>query len=186
MALVPSMTHLCWLWGGKSTPDMDPAPDQYLDCNFGLHFHCIDILLIHAIFKIQHFVPSLHSWWLDLKYSFTNRGCFFQMIILSTTSLCYVENWTFCPIFPFISILIALCLHKPYISLFMGNFGSLEWQFGMYCFYVDLETFSKIKLICVPIQYYWSIPFPAVNSVFFYLFMCMPNICIRGTNYTFL
>ena len=70
-ALVPSMSHLCWLWGGRATPDMDPAPDPYLCC---------------------------------------------------------LENWTFCPIFLFTSILIVLCLHKPYISLFKCNFGSLEWQ----------------------------------------------------------
>ena len=50
--------------------------------------------------------------------------------------------------------------------------------------YVDLETSSKIKLICVPTQYYWSIPFSAVNSIFFHFFMCMPDTCRWGTNYT--
>ena len=34
-------------------------------------------------------------------------------------------------------------------------------------FYVDLETFSKLKLICVPTHYYWSIPLSAVNSIIF-------------------
>ena len=36
-------------------------------------------------------------------------------------------------------------------------------------FYVDLEISSKIKLICVPTHYYWSIPFSAVNSI-----LCKP------------
>ena len=36
--------------------------------------------------------------------------------------------------------------------------------------YVDLETSSKIKLICIPTHYYWSVPFSAVNSIFFLLF----------------
>ena len=107
----------------------------------------------------------------------SERGVVFEMIILSTTTLCYLENWTFCPLFLFISILIALYLHRPYISLFKCNFGSLEWQFGMYCFYVDLETFSKIKLICVPTQYYWSIPFPGANSVFL-SFSCVCRIYV--------
>ena len=35
-------------------------------------------------------------------------------------------------------------------------------------FYVDLDTSSKIKLIFVPTHNYWSIPFSAVNSVFFH------------------
>ena len=40
-------------------------------------------------------------------------------------------------------------------------------------FYVDLQTSSKIKLICIPIHYYWSIPFSAVNSIFFtFSFVC--------------
>ena len=70
--------------------------------------------------------------------------------------------------FLFIAILFGLCLHKPYIFLFKCNFDSLERQFGTYCFYVDLESSSKIKLICVPTHYYWSIPFSAVKSLFFY------------------
>ena len=61
---------------------------------------------------------------------------------------------------------IVICVHKPYFYIFKCNFDSLEWQFGTYCFYVDLEISSKIKLICVPTHYYWSIPFSAVNSVF--------------------
>ena len=37
-------------------------------------------------------------------------------------------------------------------------------------FYVDLETSSKMKLICVPTHYYLSIPFSAVNSISFLIF----------------
>ena len=37
-------------------------------------------------------------------------------------------------------------------------------------FYVDLETSSKMKLICVPTHCYWSIPYSPVNSVFFLTF----------------
>ena len=39
-------------------------------------------------------------------------------------------------------------------------------RFGTYCSYVDLEISSKIKLICVSTNYYWLIPFCAVNSIF--------------------
>ena len=110
------------------------------------------------------------------------EGLFFQMTILSTTTLCYLENWTFCSIFLFISILIALYLHRPYILFFKCNFGSFEWQFGMYCFYVDFETSSKIKLICVPTQYYWSIHFLLWTLFFLNFFTCMPDVCIWGIN----
>ena len=101
------------------------------------------------------------------------------------TTLCYLQNWTFHPIFLFISILFALCLHKPYFSLFKCNFDSLEWQFGTYCSYVDLENTSKFKLICVPIHYYCSIPFSAMECVFSYFFRCMLDICSWKTDYTF-
>ena len=119
-----------------------------------------------TLFLVVRFEKFLHK-----------QGCFFQMMILSTTTLCCLENWKFCPIFLFNSILFALCLQKPYILLFKCNFGSFEWQFEMYCFFVDLETFSKIKLIWVPIQYYWSIPFPALNAGFF-MFSCVCQIYV--------
>ena len=83
------------------------------------------------------------------------------------TTQCYLQHWTFHPMFMFISILFGLCLHGPYFFLFKCNFDSFEWQFGTYFFYVDLETSSKIKLICLPTHYYWSIQFSAVNSVLF-------------------
>ena len=53
-------------------------------------------------------------------------------------------------------------------------------------FYVDVKTSSKMKLICVPTHYYWSIPFSAVNSILFYFFTGMPDICSWSTNYSFL
>ena len=52
-------------------------------------------------------------------------------------------------------------------------------------FYVDLKDFLKMKLIHVTTHYYWSIPFSAVNSVFFFKFLTwIPHICSSGTNYT--
>ena len=47
------------------------------------------------------------------------------------TTLCYLQNWTFHPLFLFISILFALCLHKPYFSLFKCNFDSLNNNFEL-------------------------------------------------------
>ena len=70
---------------------------------------------------------------------------------------------------------LQFCLSQYYLlytyishmfSLFKCNFDSLEWQFGTWLFYVDLETSSKMKLICVPTHYYCCIPFSAVNSIF--------------------
>ena len=117
--------------------------------------------------------PSGQIW----NSSFMNRGhFFFKMIVWVTPTLCYLQNLTFCPILLFISILFALCLHEPYILPFKCNFDSLEWQFGNYCFYVGLETCSKIKLMCVPTHYYWSIPFSAVNSIFKKTFSCVCQI----------
>ena len=117
-------------------------------------------------------------------HTFTSRGCFFEMIILSTNNpsqtgaifsrwslwvpivLCYLHNWTFHPIVFFISILFALCLHKPYFLLFKSNLVAFNdnsiWSL---LFYVDLETSSNIKLICVPTH--------------------KKDICSSGTNYTF-
>ena len=95
------------------------------------------------------------------------------------TTLCYLQNGTFCPIYLFISILFALCLHKPYFLLFKCKFDKCELQFETYCFYVNLETSSNIKLIYVPAHYYWLIPFSAVNSVFFLLtFSCVCQIYV--------
>ena len=100
------------------------------------------------------------------KNSFTNRGSFFfQMIVLCTNNPMFSSKLNICPIFLFILVLFALCLHKPYFLLFKCNFDSLEWQFGTYSFYIDLETSLKMKLICVPTYYYWSITFSAVYSV---------------------
>ena len=132
-----------------------------------------------VIFKIQHFVPQHHSNWLDLKKFLHKQGCLFadDHFEYNNSVLSWKLN-TFCPIFLFISILFALCLHKPYILLFKCNFGSIEWQFGTYCFYVDLETSSKIKLICVPTQYYWSIPFSRVNTNFCNFCSCVCRIYV--------
>ena len=64
-----------------------------------------------------------------------NQGSFSQDNCLEyQQSYVIFKNWTFHAIFLFISILIALCLHKPYFLLFNGNFDSLEWQFEIYCF----------------------------------------------------
>ena len=112
------------------------------------------------------------------KNSFTNRGCFFsRWSFLVPTTFCYLQNWMLHPIFLFILILFALCLHKPYSLLFKCNFDSLEWQLGANCYHVDLETSSRIKLICVPTHIYWSIPFSAVNSHYFY-FSCVCQIYV--------
>ena len=40
----------------------------------------------YVIFKIECFVPYLHSKWSDLKNSFTNRGHFFFMLIILRTN----------------------------------------------------------------------------------------------------
>ena len=61
--------------------------------------------------------------------------------------------------------------------LFRCNFDSLEWQLGTYSFYVDLETSSKIKLICIPTQYKLSIPCSAVKSIFL-SFSCVCQIYV--------
>ena len=112
---------------------------------------------------------------------------FLRWLFWVPTTLCYLQNWTFHPISLFISILFPLCVHQPYFFLlFKCNFYSLEWEFGIYCSYVDLEISAKNKLICVPTHYYWSIPFSAVYSIFLNFFICMPAICSWGNDCTFL
>ena len=87
----------------------------------------------------------------------------------------------------FITILFTLYLHRPYILYFSSsNVNSFEWQIWNLLFYVDLEIFSKMKLICVHTQYYWWILFSAVNSISFYFLTHMLHICSWGSNYTFL
>ena len=82
---------------------------------------------------------------------------------------------------------IIICsLHIPYICIFQGDFWYPWMTILNLIFYVDLETSSKMKLICVHTHYYWSIPFYAVNSILFYFYTCMPDICSWITNYTFL
>ena len=152
---------------------------------FGLYFltWIFTVLILckpFVIFKIQHFVPQHHSNWLDLKKFLHKQGLFVcRWSFWVQTTLCYLENWThFVPYFCLSLILFALCLHKPYILLLKCNFGSIEWQFGTYCFYVDLEASSKIKLICVPTQYYWSIPFSRVNTIFCNFCSCVCRIYV--------
>ena len=111
------------------------------------------------------FCPSLHLKWSDLKNFFTNRVVF-EKIVLSNNIPMLGSKLSISSRFLFISILFVIGLQKPYFLLFKDNFDSLEWQFGSFCFYVDLETFSKIKLKCVPTYYYWSNPFFSVNSIF--------------------
>ena len=50
-----------------------------------------------------------------------------QKLFWVSTILCYLQNWTFHVIFLFISILFALCVHKPHFFYF-SNFDSLEWK----------------------------------------------------------
>ena len=203
-ALVPYMSHPRWIWG-MSTLDPDPAPDPYLGCTFwpefrvhsgsdssaiyvspflgctfwpefSLCWYYVNPLLSSKFNILSHnTIPNGQIW----KNSFTNRGCLFadDHFEYNNSVLSWKLN-TFCPIFLFISILFALCLHKPYILLLKCNFGSIEWQFGTYCFYVDLETSSKINLICVPTQYYWSIPFSRVNSIFCNFCSCVCRIYV--------
>ena len=119
-----------------------------------------------TLFKVVRFKTFLHK-----------LGSLFRQSFCRPTALCYLWNCSFCSIFMFISILFALCIHKPYFLLFKCNFDSLEWKFGTYCSYTDLEISSKIKLLCVPTHYHWSIPFSAVNSGFFN-FSCVCQIYV--------
>ena len=134
MALVTCMSQLTWLWWEGSTPDKDPDPDTYLGCTswpeFSLYWYHVNQCYLQnstfcpiTPFQMVRFENTLYKW-----------GCFFQMVSLSTKTLCYLENWKFSPIFLFISILFAPCLQKPYILLFKCNVGSLEWLFGTYSF----------------------------------------------------
>ena len=86
----------------------------------------------------------------------------------------------------FIPILFPLCLHMSYIFTFQVQFWYPWMTILNSLFYVDLETSSKMKLICIPTHYYWSIPFSAVNSILYNFFTCMPDICSWSTNYSFL
>ena len=47
-------------------------------------------------------------------------------------------------------------------------------------FYEDLVASSKMKLICVPSHYYWSIEFSALNSFFFSTFSHVCLIYVAG------
>ena len=67
----------------------------------------------------------------------------------------------------FISILFPLHLHKSYFVYILSVIlialnNNLELSV-----YVHLGTSSKKKLICVPTHYYLSLPYSAVNWIFF-------------------
>ena len=71
----------------------------------------------------------------------------------------------------FISILFDLHLHKPYFIYFSSVIlMALNDNLKLTISCRLKETSSKMKLLCVPTHYYWSIPFSAVNSGFFKLF----------------
>ena len=109
---------------------------------FDLNFHCVDIMYTLCYLQNSTFCPTTPFQMVRFEKFLHKQGLFFlQMIILNAKNLYYLDNWTFCPIYLFILILFALCVHKPYILLLKCNFGSIEWQFGTYCFYVDLEAF---------------------------------------------
>ena len=112
-------------------------------------------------------------------------------LLVTVPYMSYVRWWGSTPSldpYPvlFIPILFAICLHIPYICVYQVDFWYPWMTILNSLFYVDLETSSKMKLICVPPHYYWSIQFSAVNSIFFKFFICMPDICSWSTNYTFL
>ena len=134
--------------GFTLAPALVPYMSHYIDIVFNILSH--------------NSIPSGQIW----KYPSRTGSVCIRWSFWVPSNLCYLQNWAFCPIFLFISILFPLCLHKPYCFLFKCNYDSLDWQFGTYCFYVDLETSSNIKLICVPNHCYWSVPFSAANSLF--------------------
>ena len=106
--------------------------------------------------------------WSDLKIPFTTRGHFFLIYHFE-----YEQLYVIFQIEHFV----------PYFSLSQYY---LDYVYISHIFVLFKSNFDKIKLICVPIHYYWSIPFSAVSSVFFFTFFtCMWDICSWGTNYTF-
>ena len=179
-------------WGqcDGSTLDLNPAPDPYLGCTFrsefrvhsgsssgsiyvSLYWYYVNPMLSLEFNILSHnSVPSGQIW----KFFHKQGSICIRWTLWVSSTVCYLQNWAFCPIFLLFSILFAVCLLKPYFLLFECNFDSLDRQFGTYCFYVNLETFSDIKLICVPNHCYWSIPFsavtsPASSSIFVFYFL---------------
>ena len=44
--------------------------------------------------------------------------------------------------------------------------------------FIYSETSSKIKMICVPTHYYWSVPFSVMDFVFFLTFLHLCQIYV--------
>ena len=163
------MSHLSLLWGQLQI--------HIWVVLFHLNFHCIDIMLTLCYIQNSIFCPITLFQEVSFDKIPSQTEVFLsRQFFRVPTVLCYLQNLTFHPIFLIISILFGLYLPQPYILLFKCNFDSLEWQLGTCCFYVDLETSWKIKVICVP-SHYWSAQFSAVNSRFL-SFSCVCQIYV--------
>ena len=62
-------------------------------------------------------IPSGQIW----KIPSWTGGTFLRWSFWVPTALCYLQNCSFCPIFLFISILFALCLHNPYFFFYFSS-----------------------------------------------------------------
>ena len=113
-APVPSQFHLRSLWWGVNSRSGSGSRSIFQLFIFYLNFHCIEIMLTLCYLQYSTFCPITPFQVITFKENpFTNKALFRQSFWVQTI-LFYLQNWSFCPIILFISILCALCLHKPY------------------------------------------------------------------------
>ena len=60
----------------------------------------------------------------DVKNTFMSRGQFFQTIVLSTTNLCYLQNWTLGPKTQFSVVRCENFLHKQGLLLWDNHLST--------------------------------------------------------------
>ena len=155
------LTCNLWVHSGSSSGSIyDSLYWYYVNPMLSLEFNILS----------QNSVPSGQTWKI-----LSQTGIFlYQMnivsiiICMSSSKLSHFVPYFCCSQY----YLLNVCLSHIFYFL-SAIFIALYCQFGTYCFYVALETFSDIKLICVPNHCYWSTPFSAVTIPCIQLHICL-------------
>ena len=123
--------------------------------HFGLNFHCIDIMSTLCYFWSSTFCPITLFLVVRFEKIPSQTGVVFSRWSFWVQQPCVVLKIEhFVPYSVYLNIICFMSTEAIYF-IFQG-FILVALNDNLECtvFMLDLETFSKIKLICVPTQYY--------------------------------
>ena len=111
-------------------------------------------------------VPSCQTWKIP-----SQTGLFFEVIFLSTNNPMLSSNLNILSHISVISILFALCLHKPYFYFSSAILIALNDNLELY--YVDLKIFQRINWYVFLLTIIGQFHFLLWTLCFFLTFLCV-------------